>query len=463
MSQEQSLPRRDALFYAFGSFGGNLLSRITAVWLYYFYAASGTEGGDVERRVPVVLVGILLTVTGLLSAFDDPLIGYWSDRTKSRWGRRLPFIVFGTPLWVGAFLLLWFPPVAGESSANAVWLLVVAAVLGVTTTISGGPLEALLPEIAPRNADRMRIVVAQVLFSALGAAFALGGAGVLIDLVGFPAMAVAATVLALASRAIAIRGVWGHAKRDAPTVDLPFTEVFRACFRNDQFLYFLPTFVLFSMGFTLMTAAVPFYVREVFRADPSQVGRFTSLLTAVPILVLLCSLPLVRRLAMRHGKAWVYSRAMLFGAVYFPVLFFMGAVPGVPPIVQGVLFMAPVGLAMAGVFVFPNAIMADIIDYDAHRTGLRREGIYYSAQNLVENLTVALHALILAGLLRLGGTVENTIGIRLVGPVAAIGILVAYLVFRYYTLPDHVTAESLAERFGTKSPALVAPSAQPGD
>ena len=461
MNQEQALPRRDALFYAFGSFGGNLLSRITAVWVYYFYAASGAEAdGDVQRRAPVWLVGVILTVTGLLSAFDDPLIGFWSDRAKTRWGRRLPFIVFGTPLWVIAFFLLWFPPVAGESSANAIWLLVIAAILGVTTTISGGPLEALLPEIAPRNVDRMRIVVAQVLFSALGAAFALGGAGVLIDVLGFPAMAVAATVLALGSRAIAIKGIWKHAKRDVPTVDLPFTEVFRACFRNEQFLYFLPTFVLFSMGFTLMTASIPFYVREVFLAEPGVVGRFTSLLTIVPILVLLFSLPIVRRLAMRHGKAWVYSRAMLFGAIYFPLLFFMGVVPGVPVIVQGVLFMAPIGVAMAGVFVFPNAIMADIIDYDTHKTGMRREGIYYSAQNLVENLTVALHALILAGLLQLGGTSENPIGIRLVGPVAAVGILIAFLIFRKYTLPDHVTPESLAARAEAQAPKLVA---QPGD
>jgi GPH family glycoside/pentoside/hexuronide:cation symporter len=461
VNQEKALPRRDALFYAFGSFGGNLLSRITVAWLYYFYAATGVEeGGDVERRAPVFLVGVILTITGILSAFDDPLIGFWSDRAKSRWGRRLPFIVLGTPLWIGAFFLLWFPPVAGESSANAIWLLVVTAILGVTTTISGGPLEALLPEIAPRNVDRMRIVVAQVLFSALGAGFALGGAGQLISAFGFPAMAVVAVLLATGSRLIAIIGVWKHAKRDVPSVELPFTEVFRACFRNDQFLYFLPTFVLFSMGFTLMTASIPFYVREVFGAAPGDVGRYTSMLTVVPIVVLICSLPVVRWLALRHGKAWVYSRAMLFGAAYFPFIFFMGALPGIPVLVQGLFFMAPIGFAMAGVFVFPNAIMADIVDYDTHMTGMRREGIYYSAQNLVENVTVALHALILAGLLQLGGTSENPIGIRLVGPVAAVGILIAYLIFRKYTLPDHVTAESLAARSSGQAPALVA---QPGD
>lgn len=436
MRPDAPLPRRAALLYASGSFSGNLLSRVTGTWLFYFYAAGAGDGA--ARRAPVWLVGAVLTAVGLFSALDDPLIGYWSDRTRSRWGRRLPFIALGTPLWAGLFLLLWFPPVAGKSPANAVHLLVVAAALGVAATLSGGPLEALLPEIAPRNQDRVRIVIAQVFFGTLGAAVALVAAGPVIDRLGFPVMAAGAALLARGSRFLALAGAWRHARRDVPAVDLPLATAFRASFRNDQFLYFLPTFVLFNLGFTLMTAALPFYVREVFRVGPDRVGAYTSLLTAVPIATLLLSLPLIRRTALHRGKARVYDRAMLAGALYFPLLFFMGFVPGLPALAQGLAFMAPVGLAMAGVFVFPNALLADIIDYDALRTGQRREGIYYAAQNLVENLVVALHAILLAGLLALGGTADNPLGIRLVGPVAGLGILVAWLIFRRYTLPDTV-------------------------
>ncbi len=70
-------------------------------------------------------------------------------------------------------------------------------------------------------------------------------------------------------------------------------------------------------------------------------------------------------------------------------------------------------------------------------------GFYYAAQNLIESLVVALHSLVLAGLLLLGGTSENPLGIRLVGPVVGVSILIGYLAFRRYTLPDHVTAETL--------------------
>lgn len=164
----------------------------------------------------------------------------------------------------------------------------------------------------------------------------------------------------------------------------------------------------------------------------------------VPVAMVLLSLPAVYRLALRRGKSWVYSYSMLFGACYLPLLFFMGFLPGLPPLAQGILFMLPMGFAMTGVFVFPNAIMADIIDYDALRTGMRREAMYYGTQNVVEGVVVGLHAALLAGLLTLGSTPENPLGIRLVGPVAGALILAGYLIFRRgYRLPDTVRPDTV--------------------
>lgn len=450
MRREPRLPRRNALLYASGSFSGNLISRVASAWLFYFYAASGDDG-DVTQRMPVWLVGAILTVTSLLSAFDDPLIGYWSDRTSSRWGRRVPFIVLATPPWALLFFLLWTPPVAGESAANVAYFLVVLVAFRVVSTLSGGPFEALLPEIAPRNEDRVRIVVAQVLFATISAAVALVAAGPVIDLLGFQVMAAGAAVLALGSRLLALGGAWPHLRRDVAPVSLGFLSAYTSTFRNRQFLAFLPSFVLFNLGITLMTAALPFFVKEVFQPPENRVGTYSSLLAAAPIATLMLSLPLIQRLAIRWGKARVFALAMLFGAIYFPFLFFMGFVSGVPPVVQGMIFMAPAGLAMAGVFVFPNALMADIVDYDALRTGMRREGIYYAAQNLIESLVVALHALVLAALLSIGGTAADPTGIRLVGPVVGVCILGGYLIFRQYTLPDIVSAETMAPADGARA------------
>ncbi|MER3420529.1 MAG: hypothetical protein C4290_08420 [Chloroflexota bacterium] len=436
------LPRRDALLYAFGSFSGNLVSRVIAAWLFFFYAAN-REGADIPARVPVWLVGLILTATNIFDALSYPIVGYWSDRTSSRWGRRIPFIVLATPPWALLFFLLWTPPVAGVSALNAVYLCVVAITFHLCGTLSGGPLESLLPEIAPRSADRVFIATFQVVFGTLSAVVALIGTGLLIDRWGFAAMGAIVAALALLSRYLALLGAWRHARVDVAPVRLNLLQAVRWTFRNDQFLYFLPTFVLFNMGITLMTAALPFVVEAIIRPPAGRVGTYTAALAAVPIAVVLASLPVIYRLALRRGKAWTYAASMLVGACYLPLLFFMGFVPGIPRLVQAFLFLAPVGLCMAGTFVFPNALMADIIDYDAICTGMRREAMYYGTQNLIEGSVEALHALILAGLLALGGTAENPLGLRLVGPVAGLSVLIGYLVFRGYKLPDSVRPDTI--------------------
>jgi GPH family glycoside/pentoside/hexuronide:cation symporter len=121
----------------------------------------------------------------------------------------------------------------------------------------------------------------------------------------------------------------------------------------------------------------------------------------------------------------------------------MGFLPGVDKFLQALIFVALIGVPMAAVFTFPNAIMADIIDYDALRTGMRREALYYGAQNTIEKGVGSLAVVILAGLFLLGETAANPLGIRLIGPVAGAAAFIGFFIFRGYRLPDEVTAETV--------------------
>ena len=98
---------------------------------------------------------------------------------------------------------------------------------------------------------------------------------------------------------------------------------------------------------------------------------------------------------------------------------------------------------MAGVFLLPGAITADIIDYDELRTGMRREGTFYAAENLIQKISSSFSPLLLALILTLGETQENPLGIRLVGPVAGAITFVGFWLFRGYKLPSTVTRESV--------------------
>jgi len=295
----------------------------------------------------------------------------------------------------------------------------------------------------------------QVFFGAIGAVIGLVVSGLIRDAFSFQAMGITMAAIAFVSRYVALAGAWRYARTDVPPVKANPVRAFRDTFRNQQFLYFLPTFVLFNMAVTLLTAILPFYAEAVVLSDGSlevdalgrsfdlEEGAIAGILTGVAILVVVLTLPAVYRLSVRRGKAWVYSTAMLLGSLGFPFIFFMGFVPGVSVMLQSVLFVAFIGLPMAAVYTFPNAITADIIDYDEVRTGMRREAIYYGSQATVEKWAASLYAPILALILLAGETADDPLGIRLAGPVAGAASFLGWVCFRGYRLPDEVTAESV--------------------
>jgi len=457
MSQLPSeIPRVNQLLYASASFGSSVLSRATGLWLVFFYSPPKDE--DLPTLVPRFALGAILLAIGILDAIDDPLIGYWSDRTSTRLGRRIPFVLFATPFYALFFFLYFTPPGADNSAfVNALYITVILFIQRLVGTLSGGPLEALLPEIARTSASRVSIVAWQVFFGSLGAVVGLVATGFIKDSLGFVVMAAVVAIIALVSRYIALAGVWRYARTNVEPVHLGVRESLRQAFRNDQFLYFLPTFVFFNLAVTMLLAALPFFAESVILDDEESLrlsllgvsftlkeGGVSSILAGAAIVSIIITLPLTYRLALRRGKAWIYSAAMLTGSLAFPLLFFMGLIPGIHPLLQSVPIVALAGVAMAGVFAFPNAIMADIIDYDSLRTGMRREALYYGAQNTAEKWVGSLSTALLATLFLIGETSDNPLGIRLTGPIAGIIAFLGFVYFRGYRLPDHVTSETVA-------------------
>ena len=436
--------------YASGSLGGNALGRTRDLWLIFFYL--GDADGDLERRGGAIAIGAVLVIGRLIEAFDDPLIGYWSDRTRSRWGRRIPFVLAATPFMAILFVFLWMPPNPGETLGNVLFLFTIFWFFNLFSTLSGGPMESLLPEIARRGDDRLGIVSWQVVFGLIGTVLAFVGTGLLKEAFGFVAMAIVIAVVAFVSRYIALAGAWRRSigasqeiyAEDRPAERLSIREALTTCLRNDQFLVFLPSFVLYSVGVQIITGVLPFYAEAVLGKE--EEGTTVAILTGSALGVLLLALPFVVRRARRHSKRQVYGWGMLFAGLYFPLFAIAGYLPGISPMLQGIVFALLIGIALAPAQTFPNALIADITDYDTIRTGLRREATFYATQATIEKIAGAAGPAILIALLALGSTADNPLGIRLVGPVAGALTLMGYFVFRRYWLPDVVTEESIANR-----------------
>lgn len=429
-----SLSRRDRLLYSSSSFGGEALSRARSTWLVFYYAPP--TDADIDELLPLGVVGVLLFVANLIEALDDPIVGHWSDRTHSRIGRRLPFILGAAPLWALFALLLFTPPSNSGVALTAAYLFVVFELHQLFGTMASGPFESLLPEIARTNRERLSVVGMKVYFGAAGALVGLVGSGLLVDFASFPTMALVMALLGLTFRYIGGVGVWKHAIQSRATAEVSLRESLRLTFDNHYFLLFLPTFVLFSVGLQMMLGVLPFYASAILETDNE--GTWVAILSATAIAVQLITVPAYQRYARARSKRRAYRVAMLLGVATFPLLALGGALPALPTEVQTLLLMGLAGLPLAGIFLFPAAITADIVDHDSRVTGMRREASYYGSQNFVEKTAGSFAPLLVSLILLLGDTADDPWGVRLVGPVAGFLVLVGWWIFRGYDLADDV-------------------------
>ena len=445
-----ALPWWSRILYTANGIGSQAISQTISLWLLFFLAPPPGQGQAAVPDLSLgfftldsrVFVGILLTSGRLLDAFDDPIIGWWSDRTRSRWGRRIPFILFSAPFYAFFFALLWVLPADRPHMANAVYIFLLVELFYLASTFAGGPYEALFPEVVRTHRDRMNMVVMEFYFAVLGAGLGLVLSGIIKDVFDFRVLGAIMAVLGLTFRYLGLWGIWKHAPRNTPPSTDGFITAWRSTMRNKQFLCFLPTFVFFQVSAGLVLAWLPFLVATIVSPQGNG-GGTTSLLTAATLAAMLPSVLILWRLGRVRGKKWVYSVCLLGSAVYLPLLFFTGFIPGVPPLIQAMVMAFFAGIPLAGVFLLPKAITADITDYDELCTGVRREGMFYATQNLFEKTAASFSPLLLSLLLLLGDSAMNPTGIRLVGPLAGAFAFLGFWMFRNYRLPSTVTRETV--------------------
>ena len=443
---EAPLSRRERLLYASGSLGGNALSRARDLWLLAFYLGD-LDDGDPARRGAAIAIGAAIVAVRLIEAFDDPIIGYWSDRTRSRLGRRIPFVLSATPFLAIFFVLVWLPPDPGETWANVIFLFGMLWLFNLFSTLSGGPFESLLPEIARREDDRLSIVGWQVAFGLVGTAIGFVFSSLLIDWVGYAGMALIIAAIALVSRYVALTGAWKRSiavsreLAEAPGERVPMRAAILTCLRNGQFLVFLPSFIFYNAGILMIIGVLPFYADAVVGRDDTLT---VAVLSGSALVGVALVLPVAVVLARRRSKRAVYGWGMVFAGLWFPLFAFAGFLPGVHPLAQGIVYALIAGVAIAPVQTFPNALLADITDYDTALTGQRREATFYATHETLQKIAGAAAPGLLVLLLLAGSTADDPLGIRLVGPVAGVLALAGYVVFRRYWLPDRVTAETAA-------------------
>ncbi len=436
--------------YGVGNLGQALFFNSVQTFLIFFYT-------DVVRLDPK-LVGLAFAVSyGVWNAINDPLVGVLSDRTRSRWGRRIPYIAIGTPLTILLFALVWSPPLGGRALTNPsstgifLYFAVVIALFDLVYTVVSVTYTALFPEafeglkertevsmyrqVAAMVGTALGVAIMPVIVGALSGRFGdLGGwrgAGVILGLVGGGAFAVSL----LGSR---------ERKQSSAEKPLPLIAAFKETFTNRSFLAFAGANLMICYIWSWLSAMVPFFIKYVLGVPGEQM----SLVMAGMFITSMAFYPLWRKVALRLGsKSTLATAVTLFATFMLLVLF-------VRNLMQAFVMMLLVGAANSGITLVRDIVLSDVIDEDELRTGQRREGSYFGVNAFIERLVMVLIGASSGLVLSLSGYAAGlqtqppsvALGIRLgmgLLPLAAVGVFL--VVLRFYPLGKQQVVE-LRER-----------------
>ena len=425
---------KETVVYNLMGFTLNVYETILAAWIMYFYVPPEDLGQ--LRYIPIALMGVILAGGRILDAVTDPLIGYMSDHTRSRWGRRKPFIFISSPILFIAFCLVWNPPVESTSMINALYLMGVLFVYYWAYTGALIPWFAVLPEMRQDNTSRVRIATIGVAIGVIGALVGGGLSGPLLESMGAFKMAIILGLAALVASELTLFGFKERIPEDSGADKAGtggFFKVLKQVFDDKQVLSFSLSIMLVQMTYQLMLMNVPYFTTLILRQEEAA----ASLLMGKIIIIMALSTPLWYWLLAKFPKRHVFRFIMASMAVGFILSYFIGDFPALSLHAQSLIFFAIVAISVGGMFAVALGLIADLTDYDELKSGARREAVYYGIYGIVRKTGWAACSLILAGVFsQFGYSVENPMGVRVVWLVCAAVCLLGLIAFIPYKIGD---------------------------
>jgi GPH family glycoside/pentoside/hexuronide:cation symporter len=426
--------------YGTADLGISLVTASIQFFLLFYYT-------DILGINPA-LAGTALMVGKLTwDMLNDPLFGYFSDRTRSRWGRRKPYMLFGAiPFGLTIWLLFSLPP--GMTGVTA-FLAVLGSFLLVDTTqtLVSVPYYALSAELTYDYDERTSLISIRMIFTVLG--YILGAAattllaGIFMGMGWTKTASYSATGAIFGVVAVITMLVTALGVKEKPNPDLvpakmpPFKQILQV-FKNKPFVQYMIMSTIISISFTLLTTLLPYFLTYQL-----QMAEQMSLVMLVMLGTIGIFLIPWRLLAKKMNKGPAYALGLGIACVAILGAFLLPKGP--TPLIYAVAFVA--GLGFSAQYVFPWSMIPDVIEVDQAQTGERHEGIYFGVNALLGKITGALGIAAAGWSLKLFGYVPNVeqtshalFGIRFffaIVPIIAFVIALPLLIWYPITRQKH--------------------------
>ncbi len=442
MDQPLSLPFGKKIIYALGQFGWSLGSYSVANLINYFYLPP--EEGSGAIFPPLVFQGAVLgimTVVGVINfggrlfdAVTDPLIAGASDRTKTRFGKRRPFMAVAALPFAVLSVLVFAPPVRQAVGANIAWLAVAMALFYLAMTAYVVPYTALISEFGHTPNERLTISTIISITWALGFAvgnqvYAIQGAfESSMDSVGaFQTTIVIFAGVSFVLMMMPVLFINENKYSKGGTSNEGSFQALVGTFANKDFLVFALSDFMYWLALTFIQTGISYYVTILLGLKKEFASQ---LLLVLFVLSFVFYVP-INFIAKKLGKKRLVTIAFFVFAVVFVTVSLLGILP-IPPRVQAYLMIVLAAFPLAVFGILPNAIVADLAESDGREKGNYKPGVFYGARALMMKLGISVANLLFPSFLLLGRSVTNSTGIRVTGIAALVFSLLGLAFFRAY-------------------------------
>jgi len=443
--------------YGVADLGFALILAAMQFFLLFYYT-------DVVGINPALAGMALLVGKVTWDALNDPLFGYWSDRTRSRFGRRRIFMIVGAvPLGLAAWIMFSLP--TGLDGVAAFFAVLLSFLLIDTfVTMTSVPYYALTPELTRDYNERAGLTSIRMVFSVVG--YILGAALTTILAASFKGAglnmqqawsATGAVFGAIAITTTLITALWIKEKPElaGEPSKMPPVKAVLTSFKNKPFIILMIAFTLSSFSFTVLTALVPYFIQ--YQLDMKDQISYVLLVMMVTIGIFLIPAKLVSD---KINKGPAYALGLFIAAAAILASFFLPHES--TPLIYVVAVV--VGIGFSANWVFPWSMLPDVIEYDEKMTGERREGIYYGLWAFLGKLTGALGIAVCGWSLSLYDYVPNVaqtdhtlFGIRFffaIVPAVVLMISLPFMIWYPITRKSHAAlVQELADRKAAETKA----------
>lgn len=380
MSPEK-LPLKSKLAYGGLGAGINLSSNIAFSAITFFYNTVLGLNPD--------LIGIGWLVFAFWNAINDPLFGFIEDHTKSeKYGRRIPYIRFGAPIYGIVFILCWTPFVDLNSQTALFFnFIIVLFVFDTLFTILGLINFTLPAEMAITAKERANLLVYSNVITSISLllSFVLpillltGNKSPDAPRVFFIAMIFVGVISAII---LFVSSFYLKENKYTQMEDtLPIIKAMKETFKNEPFIIFELSNFSFTIAQTILTTAIFYYIDYVL--------VLTGLITAVPLMIVFVMIFLFllvfNKLIGKYGVKNTFIFAMLWTGLSFLLTFFIGW-----RLIYALIGFILIGIGISGYMLSNQVVIADIVDYDETRTGKRRETTYSGMNALITKPAISI-------------------------------------------------------------------------